>query len=769
MADCKDQNMEKLLYSYELGMLDRQQEEQVELHLMECEDCFGRSKRFRKAASLIKSDSEIKLVIRDLALSDQGKSGSKIPAHEAEPSYQMRWSNWKRYAVAVAAVLVILLLRPWNLQFRSTQEALAVENRLIVPYFRNLADSLDTNRASDIATNLLITDLSQIHGLQVVTAQHLYDIVKQLGHEGGRWIEPDDAPQIAEKSYARWMLTGDILSGDERLILTAQLSDVAAGVIITSYRIDASSKSSIFDLVDSFSVLIRNDLEIPDAIPNQSDLEVSHLTTRSAEAYRFYLEGVENYNRYYYPEAERNFGAALQVDSSIAMAYYYLSIIDEPDLINSAMKNISHAARIDQALIRSRAAALTGDVASAKAELLELLRSYPENKEALFRLGEFAQRYEHSHEEALHYFRRVLELDSLHHLSYNRLAYAYMAIGSCGKATWAVNKYVSYAPDDANPYDTRGEIYANCGDLSRAIESYRQALQVKPDFSPSLLSLGVLYAFSGDYIRADSCFQANIIPGCCLNESSQHLYSAVVPMLQGKINEAVTRLDDALEVAIADSCGEDPYRIHQLKALLNSERGRYDEAFTDLEAARKVAVRLDSTNIVNTRPFLIQLLAESGRLDEAADSLESLRSDVGEDDRLQPALWYAEGSLLLAGGDGVGAVAEFERLAELAEGIAPDIIVGSMLARSYLEAGMYDNAAVTLEKQLSRYTKRRALVGTWSARLHYYLGLAYEHSGNGGDATEHYEAFLNLWKDADSDIYTVMNAKVRLKRLRSQS
>ncbi len=769
MTGCKDRNLEKLLYAYELGMLDPQQEEQIELHLMECEDCFGRSKRFRKAACLIKSDSEIRLVIRDLARSGQDQSASRIPAHKVERPFAMRWSNWKSYAVAVAAVLVILLLRPWNLQFKSTQEAIAIENRLVVLYFRNLADSLDNNRASDIATNLLITDLSQVQGLQVVTAQHLYDIVKQLGHEGGRWMLPEDALRVAEKSHSRFMLAGDILSDDERLILTAQLSDIAAGVNIRSYRVDTSSESSIFGLVDSLSILIRNDLEIPDAMQAQSDLEVSHLTTRSAEAYRLYLEGVENYNRYYYPEAEHSFDAALQIDSTIAMAYYYLSIIDEPDLINSAMKNVSHAARIDQALIHSRAAALAGDVTSAKAELLELLRSYPENKEALFRLGEFVQRYGHSNEEAIHYFRRVLELDSLHHLSYNRLAYAYMAIGSCGKATWAVNRYVSLAPDDANPYDTRGEICANCGDLSGAIESYRRALQAKPDFSPSLLSLGVLYAFSGDYIRADSCFQASIIPGCCLSESSQRLYSAVVPMLQGKIHEAVARLDDALEVAIADSCGEDPYRIHQLKALLNSERSRYDEAFADLEAARKVAVRLDSTNIVNTRPLLIQLLAQSGSLDEAADSLESLRAAVGEDDHLQPALWYAEGSLLLAGGDGEGAVAAFERLAELAEGIVPDIVVGSMLGRSYLKAGMYDMAAVTLEKQLSRYTKRRALVGTWSARLHYYLGIAYEESFRFDDAAEQYRTFLELWRDSDSALDSKLDAELRLQQLESGS
>ena len=46
------------------------------------------------------------------------------------------------------------------------------------------------------------------------------------------------------------------------------------------------------------------------------------------------------------------------------------------------------------------------------------------------------------------------------------------------------------------------------------------------------------------------------------------------------------------------------------------------------------------------------------------------------------------------------------------------------------------------------------------------LGKIYEQQGNNGKAIEHYEKFLDLWKDADPGIPEVTDAKKRLAGLR---
>jgi tetratricopeptide (TPR) repeat protein len=50
---------------------------------------------------------------------------------------------------------------------------------------------------------------------------------------------------------------------------------------------------------------------------------------------------------------------------------------------------------------------------------------------------------------------------------------------------------------------------------------------------------------------------------------------------------------------------------------------------------------------------------------------------------------------------------------------------------------------------------------------HYWLGRTYEESGWHQQAIEQYETFLDTWKDADSGIEEVEDARARLSRLRA--
>jgi hypothetical protein len=62
-------------------------------------------------------------------------------------------------------------------------------------------------------------------------------------------------------------------------------------------------------------------------------------------------------------------------------------------------------------------------------------------------------------------------------------------------------------------------------------------------------------------------------------------------------------------------------------------------------------------------------------------------------------------------------------------------------------------------------------VGTWDPILarnaHYFLGIAYEKSGWKEKASQQYQEFLEILKDADPGIYEVEDARARLARLKS--
>jgi anti-sigma factor RsiW len=52
MSKCVDPKLEKMLHHYELGLLSDEDREAFELHLLDCEHCFGRVKKFQATAKL---------------------------------------------------------------------------------------------------------------------------------------------------------------------------------------------------------------------------------------------------------------------------------------------------------------------------------------------------------------------------------------------------------------------------------------------------------------------------------------------------------------------------------------------------------------------------------------------------------------------------------------------------------------------------------------------------------------------------------------------
>ncbi len=86
------------------------------------------------------------------------------------------------------------------------------------------------------------------------------------------------------------------------------------------------------------------------------------------------------------------------------------------------------------------------------------------------------------------------------------------------------------------------------------------------------------------------------------------------------------------------------------------------------------------------------------------------------------------------------------------------------LARAYLKVGDIDKAIVEYERLITfdPNTLERSLI---HPRYYYKLGKLYEQKGQKAKAIEHYEKFLDLWKDADPGIFEVEDARKRLMGL----
>jgi serine/threonine protein kinase/Tfp pilus assembly protein PilF len=671
--------------------------------------------------------------------------------------------------------LIFLVLKPFKFEIVPEKKAAAEENTLAIMYFENLVDREDKERLGEIVTNLLITGLSESQYLNVVSSQRLYDILKLLGKEGVKVIDKNDASQVATKAGTKWMLLGSILQVEPQVILTSQLVEVENGRVLASERITGEPGEKIFSMVDKLTVELKKDLSLPAQAQKEETPKVADVTTHSPEAYRYYLEGLDYLWKAYNTEAERSFKKALEYDSTFAMVYFWLAQIqvgqtakEQKELAAKAMKYSDKVSQKEKYYIEVLEAGTSGNQAEAIKELQKMIERYPQEKIALFALG--ASYYElRRSEEAVSTLTKAVEIDPLFKMAYNVLAYAYNDMGDFEKSIWAINKYISLAPDEANPYDSRADLYAYNGKVDQAIESYKKALEVKPDFYVSLTKLGYMYLFKKEYAQADSCFKALSSSSDKLQRSSGRLGLSLIPLYQGKFEDALKILDDGIAADRMEQAeGASNAAKHLFKAQIYEEKKNMILALEEVETAIEILKKAESGDPVNRRDYYAYLLAQSGKIKEAEEIARALKKDIEEKNpTMMYQYWLASGRIEQIKGNTNTAVNYLEKVDK--EAPTPLFSVRVFLSEAYLRSGKIGEAVAELERALSRYDDSRASSPIWAVKAYYFLGLAYEKSGWTAKAIEKYEEFLDIWKNADPGIKEVEDAKERLTRLKVKS
>jgi len=675
---------------------------------------------------------------------------------------------WSSLA-AVAAVTFLLVCQPWRLVIRSGDEAPAVQSKLLITPFENLAEPGDPNRIGEMVASLLITNISQSQAVSVVSKQRQYDLLKQLGGVMGAVADPELVPSLVDKAGARWLLQGTVIQDTSAFILIAELTESKSGNLIAALRADGQAGETLFSLVDRMAREVVTQLapgvqETLDYNPNIADLG-----TNSLEAYRHYLEGMDYRSKYLGQQAVACYQRAVAIDSTFAMAYFQLHMAGVPGALDSAIRYMDRTSDVQRMWIRAAKATSEDDWDRGIELLREIIVRDPEEKEAYYQLGNILDS-KRDKQGAITAYKKAIEIDPLYKRAYNSLAFMYDDVGDLDSSIWAINKYIEIAPDEPNPYHSRGELYAHHGKIDEAMDSYGHALEIDSEYAAADLSVASLYLLQGKYDRSDSILRKlatgerrsyRRIARQALSLSARH---------QGKFQEALR----ILAIAAANSrleSGETSYEavIHFTRsAIFNLFTDYGDSAIAAAELAEEI-VKRRSPRVLSRQNIMgaLAVAYEFAGMESAADSiLRELRPSVDEhgisrEDNYTFFRAYVERHR----GNYDSAIVYWETTAEYHATFAELYELGV----TYVLAGRPADGITVLEPLLLRYDGFRASWPDFSVLMHYYLGMAYEQSGWNERAIEQYETFLDIWKNADEGLESVEDAKERLARLEPES
>jgi serine/threonine protein kinase/Flp pilus assembly protein TadD len=725
---------------------------------------------------LAKNPDERYQSVSDL-LADLRRVQRQIEGHPSTASRPVETRSLRRYlkyAVATSAVLVaaliVLILKPWRFDVVSDQRASASENSLAIMYFDNMSDPGDSTRVAQMITSLLITDLSESQYMKVVSRQRLYEILKQLGHEGETRINERIAFEVAKRAGVRFILTGEILQLSPRIALSSQISQVQRGEIVSSQRVNGGEGEDIFSVVDKLSAAVREDLSLPSAAQAEPDRPVAEVTTHSPEAYRAYAEGLNLVERFFLSEAELKFLEAIRLDSTFAMAHLQMARLKadtdgNPDpWIDKASRYSDRTSWKEQKYIMTLEAGLRGDNSSAVSLLTEVIERYPQERDAYYYRAQATREGSAISPAAILDLLQCVQINPSDKIAYNELAYAFDRAGNLDSSIWAINRYIELAPDEPNPYDSRGDLYANNGHIDEAILSYHKALEIRPDFM-SREKLGGLYIFKGEYERADSLFrEMTTSPDKGTREVGRACRS-LVPAHRGQFRRS---LEIMLQADAAERL-ETPDTIPVVSVgtvACYQSIGDYQAALHGVVKLREKNRNLATDAVDWPLAWQVSILCQLADTLRAWQLSEELLNDIrGKDTTRIILYWGARAKLELACGRPEAAVGWFEQCLAQYKGFN----IAAQLGGAYLATGQYEKAIRTLEDALSRYDLGRINEPEWNGIAMYLLARAYEESGWRDRAVEQYSRFLAWWKDADVERPEIVDARARLLKLRKES
>ncbi len=684
--------------------------------------------------------------------------------------------------LAIVAVLIIALIL-WQVLPKKKAAPLAPSGKpsLAVMYFENNTGDEGLEYWRKALSDLLITDLTQSKYIMVLSGDRIFNILSELDQLDTKSYSTEVLRAVASRGGVNHILQGNYTKAGDVFRINAMLQNIKTGETLGSESVQGKGEESFYSMVDELTRRIKTSLKLSaEEITNDIDGEVGKITTSSPEAYKHYGEGRIYHNKGNYRESIQSMKKAIAIDPEFAMAYRSLAASshnlgyeqERRKYIQKAMELSDRLSLRERYLIQGMfySSERTGDKAIEAYN--KLLKLYPDDGTGNVNLGLWYSALE-EWDKAIERYKVLIKNKDESHFPYTNISEVYMFRGLYDKAKEILEYFLNNYSDNHEIHYFLASVYICENEYEHALKETEKAFNLNPVYYYTLQK-GDIYHYMGDFLKAESEYQKVLESEEKIAHLEARLGLGALYLLQGWFEKAEDQMRQRCE--LAEDLGAKDHEIRSLIWLgyFHLRLGNSEKALEEFDKAWNIAV--DQEQISSQRWALYWkglAYLQMKSVDEAQCVASELRELIEKGiHKKSIRIYHLLMGLIEFEKDNISKAVEYLEKAvrslpyqETFPGPHATFIYS--LALAYYEAEDFDKALEEYKRIVS-LTTGRLHYGDIYAKSFYMLGKIHEQQGNSAKAIEHYEKFLDLWKDADSDIAEVEDARKKLGELKGQ-